>query len=59
VMTLFLMGGMVEIVYQMALNRGMIVPRLPLGRVTRYAAGFTVGLLVLTYVVLRIGNLMR
>jgi hypothetical protein len=59
VLTLFLLGGIAEVVFEMALRRGMVSPRLPLARVLRYAAGFTVFLLVLTYVVLRIGNVMR
>ena len=59
VMTLFLLGGMVEVIFEMALQRGMIAPSLPMGRQLRYAVGFTISLLVLTYVVLRIGNLFR
>ena len=30
VLTLFLLGGMAEVVYEMALRRGMIAPRLTL-----------------------------
>jgi hypothetical protein len=59
VMTLFLLGGMVEVIFEMALRRGMIASRLPMGRLLRYAGAFTISLLVLTYVVLRIGNLFR
>jgi hypothetical protein len=59
VLTLFLMGGMVETLYEMALQRGMVVPRMPTGRLLRNTALFTVGLLILTYVVLRVGNVMR
>ena len=36
VMTFFMLGGMVEVVYQMALDRGMIAPRLRLGRGRRH-----------------------
>jgi hypothetical protein len=59
VLTLFLLGGIAEVVFEMALQRGMVSPRLPLARVLRYAVGFTIFLLVLVYVVLRIGNRMR
>lgn len=59
VMTLFLLGGMVEVIFEMALRRSMIVPRWPMGRLLRYAGVFAISLLVLTYVVLRIGNLFR
>jgi hypothetical protein len=59
VLTLFLLGGMAEAVFEMALQRGMISPRLPLARVMAFAAIFTVSLVLLMYVLLRITNLMR
>jgi hypothetical protein len=59
VLTLFLLGGVAEVVFQMALTRGMVSPRLPLARVLRYSVGFTITLLVVVYVGLRIGNVMR
>lgn len=58
-MTLFLLGGIGEVVFEMALQRGMIAPRMPLTRVLRYAGGLTIGLLMLVYIVLRVGNVMR
>jgi len=58
-MTLFLLGGIVEVVFEMALERGMIAPRMPLARVLRYAGGLTIALVILVYVVLRFGNLLR
>jgi O-antigen ligase len=57
VMTLFLLGGMAEVVYEMALRRGMIAPRLRLGRVMSYAGGLAITLILLMYVMLRIVNL--
>ena len=57
VMTLFLLGGFVEVIFEMALRQGMISPRLPLARVLRYAGGLAISLLVLMYVMLRIINL--
>lgn len=59
VMTLFLLGGIVEVFFEMALRRGMITSRMPMGRLLRYTGGFTVALLVLTYVALRVGNMFR
>ncbi len=59
VMTLFVLGGIVEVIFEMALRRGMIIPRLPMARLLRITAVFTISLLVLTYVVLRLGNLFR
>ena len=57
VMTLFLLGGMVEVVYEMSLKRGMIAPRLRLARVLPYAGGFAVSLVLIMYIMLRVLNL--
>jgi hypothetical protein len=59
VMTLFLLGGMVEVIYEMAYRRGMVAHRWRVGRLLPYAAGCAVGLVLLMYVMLRISNLMR
>jgi hypothetical protein len=59
VMTLFLLGGLVEVVYQMALQRGMVAPRMKLVRVLPYSAGLAVGLVLVLYVTLRILNMMH
>jgi hypothetical protein len=59
VMTLFLLGGMAEVVYQMALQRGMIAPRLRLARALPYAGVFAISLVLLMYIMLRILNLMH
>ena len=57
VMTLFLLGGMTEVIFEMALQRGMIPPRLPFGRVVRYAGGMAISMVLVMYVMLRIVNL--
>jgi O-antigen ligase len=59
VVTLFLLGGLVEVVYEMAVKREMIAPRLSLLRSARYAAVLAVALIVLMYLVLRLINLTR
>jgi O-antigen ligase len=59
VMTFFLLGGMVEVVYEMALRQGMIAPRLRMSRMVPYAAGFAVSLILLMYILLRTVNLMH
>ncbi len=59
VMTFFLLGGAVEVVYEMALQRGMIVPRLRMARALPYTAGLAVSLVLLMYIMLRITNLMH
>ena len=59
VLTLFLLGGLTEVVFQMALQRGMVSPRLPLGRVLRYSGLMTIGFILVMYITLRIVNLTR
>jgi hypothetical protein len=59
VLTLFLLGGMAEVVYQMALQRGMTAPRLQLARVLPYAGVFSIALVLLMYSMVRILNLMH
>ena len=59
VMTLFLLGGIIEAVFEMALRRGMIAPRLPFTRVMPYAVGLAISLVLLMYIMLRVTNLMH
>jgi O-antigen ligase len=59
VVTFFLLGGMVEVVYDLALKQGMIGPRLPFRRVLGYSGCFAFLLLLLVYIMLRITNLMH
>jgi hypothetical protein len=59
VVTLFLLGGMAEVVYEMALQRGMIAPRLRLARALPYAGILAIALVLLMYVMLRTLNLVR
>jgi O-antigen ligase len=57
VMTFFLLGGMAEVVFQMALDRGMIAPRLPFGRAALYSGILSLLLVPGMYVIVRILNL--
>lgn len=57
VLTYFLLGGMVEVVYEMALRRGMIAPRLSFGRTAIRSGGLAIALVLLMYVMLRVMNL--
>jgi O-antigen ligase len=59
VMTFFLLGGMVEVVYEIALRQGMIAPRPRMGRVLPYVGGLEVSLVLLMYIMLRTMSLMR
>jgi len=59
VVTLFLLGGIVEVVFEMALRRGMVAPRLPPLGVMRNSAWLAVGLVITMYIMLRVVNLMH
>ncbi|MGA3160848.1 MAG: O-antigen ligase family protein [Terracidiphilus sp.] len=59
VMTFFLLGGMVEVIYEMALRQGMIAPRLRVVRLLSYTGGFAVLLVLLMYILLLTVNLMH
>ena len=54
---LFLLGGVAEVVFQMALERKMIASRLPLPRTLVYAGVLMVSLVLAMYILLRIVNL--
>ena len=57
VLTLFLLGGLTEVAFQMALQRGMVSPRLPFGRILRYSGLMTIGFILVMWITLRIVNL--
>jgi hypothetical protein len=59
VMTFFLIGGMVEVAFELALRRGMVAPRMRLARVLGYGALTAVALLLLMYILLRVSNMTR
>lgn len=59
VLTLFLLGGMAEVVYEIALARGMVAPRLRIGKALWCTGGLTFGLVLGMYVMLRIMNLLH
>jgi hypothetical protein len=59
VLTLFLLGGMVEVVFEMGQQRGMISPRLPLPKVLLNSGVLALALVIMMYISLRILNLMH
>jgi len=59
VMTFFLLGGMVEVVFETALRQGTITPRLRLSRSASCAAGLSIALVIAMYIMVRILNLAR
>lgn len=54
--TLFMLGGIAESVYEMAVRRGMVSQRLPFPRVLRFSAGLAVCLIVAMYIIVRALN---
>jgi hypothetical protein len=59
VMTLFLLGGLAEVVFQMALDRGMITPRLPFGRTLAYSGILWIVMIPGMYAIIRVLNLLH
>ena len=59
VVTLFLLGGIAEVVFEMALRRGMVAPRLRPKRVMRNSAGLAIALIITMYITLRVVNVMH
>jgi O-antigen ligase len=57
VLTLFLLGGLTEVTFDMARQRGMLSNRLPFGKVLRYSGMLMAGFILLMYTLLRIVNL--
>jgi O-antigen ligase len=58
-LTLFLLGGMAEVLYQKALEKDMVPPRMRLAYLMRYTGVFAVALILVMYISLRILNLMH
>jgi O-antigen ligase len=58
VMTLFIYGGMVEVVYQMALDHQLAPPRATFPRLIRLSAITAVALLLVVYIMLRIQHML-
>ena len=58
VMALFLAGGMAEVIYRMGLEAGAVPPQMPWGRVLKFSAMTSVGLILVVYVILRLQRLM-
>ncbi len=58
IMTLFIYGGMVQVIYRMALDQQLAPPRMKLHKVVQYSGVGAVGLLFLVYVMLRVEHLL-
>ena len=58
IMTLFIYGGMVQVIYRMALDQQLAPPRMRLHKVVQYSVAGAIGLLFLVYMMLRVEHLM-
>lgn len=54
VLTFFLLGGMTEVIYQLALQQGMVSQRMRLGRVALYSVLLAIALVVGIYILLKV-----
>lgn len=59
VVTLFLLGGIVEVIFEMALRNGMVASRLKFSRAVLYAAILAISLVLIMYIMLRVLNVMH
>ena len=59
VITLFLLGGIAEVVFEMARERGLVAPRPKLPRVLWYSGCLMISLLIMMYIIVRVLNLMH
>jgi O-antigen ligase len=59
VMSLFMLGAVVEVVFEIARRQGMVAPRLPIARCLKYSAYMMVSAVFMIYMMLRITNLTR
>lgn len=59
VLTFFLLGGITESIYQMALQRGMISPRARFGRIVLWAGVLTLALPTAVEIIIRVAMLRR
>ncbi|MGA2049858.1 MAG: O-antigen ligase family protein [Terracidiphilus sp.] len=59
VLTLFLLGGVAEAVFEMALQRGMVAPRMKFLRVAAYSGALAVALVVIMYIMVLVLNRMH
>ena len=57
IMTLFIYGGMVQVIYTMALARNLAKPRMKAIKVIQYSAIGSVGLIFVVYIMLRLQHL--
>jgi len=58
IMTLFIYGGMVQVIYQIALGRDLVPTRMNTWKIVKYSGIWSVGLILVVYLMLRIQHMM-
>jgi hypothetical protein len=58
IMTLFIYGGMVQVIYRMALDQGLAPARMKPWKIVQYSAMWSVGLVLVVYIMLRVQHMM-
>lgn len=58
IMTLFIYGGMVQVIYRMALAQDLVPPRMKGFKIIQYSAIGAVGLILVVYLMLRVQHMM-
>ncbi|WP_035358838.1 O-antigen ligase family protein [Edaphobacter aggregans] len=58
IMTLFIYGGMVQVIYRMALDQQLAPPRMNFYKVVQYSAAGAIGLILVVYIMLRVEHMM-
>jgi hypothetical protein len=58
IMTLFIYGGMVQVIYRMALAQELVPPRMKAFKIVQYSAIGAVGLIIVVYLMLRAQHMM-
>jgi hypothetical protein len=58
IMTLFIYGGMVQVIYRMALDQDLAPARMKPWKIVQYSAMWSVGLILAVYIMLRVQHMM-
>jgi hypothetical protein len=56
VVTLFMIGGIIEVIFEMALRNGMVAPRMKFSRAIMYSGVLAASLVLTMYIMLRVVN---
>jgi O-Antigen ligase len=57
-MTIFVLGGMVEVIYQLGVKENIVPARIPIAKLMRFNFLSVIGVLLLVYIMLRVEHMM-